>query len=104
MHGYCLKSHILHLVLKRGKVISFWYLLTVFCLCLEKEVHTVINDLIASMCTLIFIEQLTEIAVACYKKQPSAFVSFYRNALCNTVLLKAASFDMQKRYCNLVTY
>lgn len=75
-----------------------------FCLCLEKEVHTVINDLIASMSTLIFIEQLAEIAVACYKKQSSAFVFFFRNALCNTVLLKAASFDLQKRYCNRVTY
>lgn len=54
VHDSCLLSHILHLVSKLGKVISFWYLLTVFCLCLEKELHAVINDLIASMCTLIF--------------------------------------------------
>lgn len=54
VQGSCLTSHILHLVSNLGKVISFWYLLTVFCLCLEKAVHAVINDLIASMCTLIF--------------------------------------------------
>lgn len=47
-------SHPLHLVSKLGKVISFCYLLTVFCLCFEKEVHAVINDLIASMYTLFF--------------------------------------------------
>lgn len=47
-------SYMLHLVSKLGKVIPFWYLLTVFCLCFKKEVHAVINDLIASMCTLIF--------------------------------------------------
>lgn len=52
VHG--LVSHSLYLVLKLVKGISFWYLLTVFCLCLERKVHAVINDLIASICTLIF--------------------------------------------------